>query len=386
MSTHEYFKTLDRRNSDSIKWVLAKKKCNADDCLTFSIADSDYPVPPPVKAALAERVNHGAFGYAGVGPDYKEIVAAWHKERYGLDIDQQAVVPAHSVLNALSMLIQTHSRPGERILIQPPVYHVFRRVIESNDRVVRENRLMRDDTGYHIDFDDLEKQFQSGIRILVLCSPHNPVGRVWTQAELKRLVDMAKNHDAWIFSDEIHADVIMPGHAFVSVGSFFDQYDRLVAITAPSKTFNIAGLQIANVIATNKVIRDAITHRQQALHLTSPNLMAVTALKAAYQRGVPWLCAQNEHIRSNYEKIRMFVGSSSQDLWLAPLEGTYLAWMDVSASGMDSVCFTKQLAKEEHVVLADGRKFGDDAFVRINLACSEEQLEEGLHRLKRFMT
>ena len=264
---NKWFNTLNRSNTDSIKWRLAEEKCEGTDCFTFSIADSDYETAPVVKDALLDRVKHGAFGYAGKGNDYEEVIVSWYKDRYLVDITKESIIPAPTVLNALSVAIDCLTEKNDSVIIHTPVYHVFKPVIEHNDRKIVENPLKLDGDYYKIDFDHLENLFKSGIKNFVLCNPHNPVGRVWTKKELDTLVDLAIKYDVLIISDEIHSDIIMPGYKFTSLAKYFNMHDKIIVISAPTKVFNIAGLQIAQMIIENKEIKKIIVVKKKLVSI-----------------------------------------------------------------------------------------------------------------------
>ncbi|MFW5847744.1 MAG: MalY/PatB family protein [bacterium] len=377
----QFFKTLNRKNTDSIKWQLAKDISNSDDIYTFSIADSDYETAPAIKKALQNRVKHGAFGYAKPGDNYKDIIYNWYKNRYLAEINKEEILPCPTVLNGLSVSLQIFSNQNEKILIQTPVYHVFKSVIETNQRELAINPLSVKNNKYEIDFLDLEVKFKSGIKVLVFCSPHNPVGRVWSKKELDNVVLLAKKYNVLLISDEIHSDIIMPGNKFISLASYFDQYNKIIVISAPTKVFNIAGLQIAQIITNNKIINNKLKDRFAKLHLSTPNLLAVTALKAAYTKGISWLEAQNKHIYNNYKYMKEYISAYKNLFELFPLEGTYLAWVKINILNYDSTKLTNELAKIG-VFLSDGFKFGSDKFfVRISLACSKKQLKNGLTKI-----
>ena len=381
------FETLERRNGDSAKWNAVKSKTDREDYLAFSVADSDYAVAPAIQSALENRVSHGAFGYAAASENYYHAIMRWFETRYALPIRKHWIVPAPKVLNALAVIIKQYSKPGEKVCIQTPVYHVFKPMIETNGREVVENELLYSKDGYAIDFEALEKAFASGVKVFILTSPHNPVGRVWTHDELSKMVRLAKKYDVFVASDEIHADVIMQGNTFVSIGQFFDDYDKMAIIGAASKTFNIAGLQSAHIVIADNDVRKTIKHAYRELHIGTPNLLALKAVEAAYGESGEWVDAQNRHVEANYEALKSFWEKHDAKAHVLPLEGTYLAWVHIGFTGMDSETFHKALLEKEAVMVADGKKFGGDgaSFIRINLACSRAQLDEGLSRIGNFL-
>lgn len=380
----KWFKTLNRKHTDSIKWQRAQKECQNTECYTFSIADSDYETAPPIKEALLKRVKHGAFGYAGKGDDYEELIVEWYKKRYDVSISKSSIIPAPSVLNALSIAIDLSSDVGDGIIIQTPVYHVFKPVIEHNHREVIDNPLRIENDKYKMDLKGLEDLFKQGHKVFVLCNPHNPVGRVWTYETLKKLMEVAKKYDVLIISDEIHADIIMPDYHFTSMAEFFNDYDQIIVISAPTKVFNIAGLKIAQVIVENRQLNKSIKDMYIKLHLSTPNLLALTAIKAAYQDGEAWLEAQNRHIYGNYQYMKSFLEAYSF-FKVFPLQGTYLSWIQFKHPDISASQFVKDL-KAYGIFLSEGEKFGHgEDFLRASLACSKEQLKTGLEEMDKYL-
>jgi cystathionine beta-lyase len=380
----KHFKTLNRVNTDSIKWQMAKKLCDCQQYYTFSVADSDYETAPCIKKALKERVEHGAFGYAGLGDDYQAIIAKWYKKRYSVDVAEKAIIPVPSVLNGLSIVIDLFTNKGDSIIIQTPVYHVFKPVIEHNQRYVIENPLKNSNMQYQMDFESLERLFKNGYKTFVLCHPHNPVGRVWTKEELNKLVTLAKKYKILIISDEIHSDIIMHGHRFHSMIEFAKDYPSIIVISAPTKVFNIAGLKIAQIIVEDPSINDKIKKEYLRLHLSTPNLLALTAIKAAYQEGANWVDAQNKHIMSNYMILKKHLSQYNDFFDVYPLEGTYLVWISVNIPDIKASTFVKKMISYG-VFLSEGKKFGcEDQYVRMSIACSEEQLINGLRKIDLF--
>ena len=386
----DLFKTLKRINTDSIKWAMAKEETGSEETLAFSVADSDYETAPEIKDALMSRVEHGAFGYARADASYYEVVKDWMQRRYDIDIDVKPIIPIPKVLTAISRLIQTLSEKEDAIVLQTPVYHAFRPVIEDNERVIVDNPLIKDATThrYIMDLGHLEETFKKGAKMMILCSPHNPVGRVWTYHEIRDLVKLCKAYDVPLISDEIHSDIIMDSSDFTSTARFFDIYEKIAVLNAPSKTFNIAGLQSGNMIIQNEALRKKVSKALKAIHMSMPNILSMKALKAAYTECDYWVDAQNTHIKTNFEMMKKTLESTFNDIKITPLEGTYLAWLDIGFTGLTSSDFKKRLAEEKQMVVAKGVKFkdGTNTHIRLNLACSESMLKEGLKRLTDFIT
>jgi len=377
----DLFKTLKRTENNSIKMAMANQFSDHEDVIALSVADSDYETSPEIKQALLDRVSHGAFGYLKTPSDYESTIQKWFRRRYNVQIKTSWVFPAPKVLNAIALAINAFTKPKDDIIIQTPVYHMFYPVIKDNDRNIKESKLLKTEQGYHIDFVDLENHFKKGAKAFLLCQPHNPVGRTFTYKELEKIVALAKQYDVIIISDEIHADIIMPNHTFYSVAHFFDVFEKIIIIGAPSKTFNIAGLQIANVVIKNDTIRNNIKALYNNYHIAYPNVLAIEALRAAYQKSEYWVDAQNIHIYNNYQTLVKKLTNKYKDIWIAPLEATFLAWLDLSFTKQKSPVITKALAKQG-LVVSDGLQFhkSHDSFVRINLATSKARLDEALNR------
>ena len=380
------FKTLNRRNSNSAKWESVKDKMPANDYLVFSVADSDYETAPEIKAALKARVEHGAFGYTMLDDDYYQIVQSWYQRRYQLNIKKNWIITAPKVLTALSIIIDGLSSKKAAIVIQTPVYNVFFPAIKQNGRKVVENKLTQKNGHYTMDIKDLEKHFKAGAEMLLLCSPHNPVGRIYTTDELARIVALCKQYGVTLVSDEIHADLVMPNHQFVSLGKFFNDYDNIILVSAPSKTFNLAGLQSANIVVPNNENRKKLKAYMRKRFLYAPNVLAIEAIKTAYTLCDDWVDAQNMHIYQNYQILQSFLNQYNPAITLTSLEGTYLAWIDFSCYQMKSDALNDHFMKF-NVALASGINYGlhCDGYLRMNLACSKAQLEDGLRSLKKAL-
>jgi len=378
------FKMLNRFNTSSAKWDGMANKIGKDTFLAFTVADSDYPTAKPITDALQKRLEHGALGYTMVDNEYFNIIKQWYKRRYDVTIKNHWIVPSSKVLSGLSFLIQKLTDENDPVMLQSPVYNVFEPLINLNNRPLVDNALVFNNNTYSIDFEMLEKQFKKGIKLLVFCNPHNPVGRVWSYEELSRLVTLAKAYDVYILSDEIHGDLIMENQTFVSLGKFFEDYEKIVVISAPSKTFNLAGLQGSNMIIPNKNIREKMKKKLSKNFLSSPNMMALTAIKTAYSVCDDWLEAQNDHIYNNYLKVKECL--ATYNISLAPLEGTYLLWIDFRPLKQTSDALFNHFLKYD-IALAKGTAYSKayDGFMRMNVAVSKEQLDEGLSRLKKAL-
>ncbi len=375
--TMDEFKTLNRKKTDAIKWDIVKSET-----IPFSIADADYETAQAIKHALIKRAKHGAFGYTYEGQDYRRIVQSWINDRYHYTVKESWIYPIPRVLNAISLILKLFTNKEDGVVIQTPVYHKFYEVIKNHNRTQCVNPFINENNHYTMDFDQLEVLFKQGAKLLLLSSPHNPLGRVFTHDEVKRIIMLCKQYDVLLVSDEIHADVIMKGYAFVSVGAFFNDYDNIIILSAASKTFNIAGLHIANMIVKNAKLADPIMTAYKRDYLHHQNIFALTALKAAYQYGGEWVDKQNEHIYANYIMLKDALKSTHEHITIAPLEGTFLAWIDLRCYKTDEPTLFNAF-KAHNVLPSEGSKFGTNyhGFIRFNLAVSKTQLKQGIDRL-----
>ena len=392
-------KELDRTGTNSIKWEFAFEEgaliewdrthaSHGDDrVLPLWVADMDFPAAPPIQAAIRKRAEHGVFGYASKGKRYLSAVAGWMQRRHGFLVEQEWIVPTPGVVPGLHLCVRRFTKPGDKILIQPPVYHPFRYSIERNQRVVAANPLILDNGRYQMDFAQLEQTCQDPeVKLAILCSPHNPVGRVWSTDELTRFAEICTRHDVLVMADEIHGDLIMPGHKFVSYGSLDESLTENVIVgTAPSKSFNLAGLQTANLIIRNQTLREELRAEMAATGLFTVNPFGIVATEAAYNEGEPWLAAVISHIDANLDLLEAYVSEHIPPLKVIRPEGTYLAWVDCRALGLAGDALHSLMMDKAKIYLDRGDVFGPEGegFMRFNVACSRSILEQALSRVRR---
>lgn len=379
------FQTLNRFNTNARKWDLDRGPFD-EDFLPFSVADSDYKSPKPIIDALRERVNHGAFGYNYVDEAYQKAVQNWFTRHYHYDIKIEEFFQASGVVAALYLAVKGLTKKQDRVVIQTPVYPRFFDVVFDNHRILLVNKLKNNQGHYEMDLEDLESTFKAGAKLFILCNPHNPVGRVWTKSELDRVVGLCKKYDVTLVSDEIHADIILGNHTFTSMGHYLDEYDKIMICTSPNKTFNVAGLHLANIVIRNQYMRELIHHELKVSHSCTPNLFATLACEVAYTVCDEWVLKQNKHVERNFKFMRKFLQERVPELGITKAEGTYLAWLDISFLKKDSTVVVKELL-DYGIGLSDGNKFDPDSysFVRMNLACSKAQLEAGLERFYQYI-
>ena len=380
---YNFDEIIPRRGTNSVKW----DETSIEDVIPLWVADMDFRTFPPIIEALRRRVDHGVFGYTHVPRSYYESVIRWFDKRHGLN----GVVPADiiytsGVVPAISAIIRGLTLPGDKVLVLTPVYNCFFSSIRNQGCIVEESHLVYENNTYTIDWEDFERKCSdSRVRIFLLCNPHNPAGRVWTVEELRRMGEICLKYGVFVIADEIHCELVMPGHHYTPFASLSPEFLRNSATcVAPTKAFNIAGLQIANIIVKDAQKRERIDRGINLHEVCDVNPFGVIASEAAYtDEGAEWLRQLNEYIAQNYDFLCQFIASRLPQLRVVRLEGTYLAWVDCMALGVPSSVLVEHLLSHYGVWLNDGEMYGerDRSFVRINLACSRATLAEGLRRM-----
>ncbi len=377
---------VDRRESGSYKWD------SDPGVLPMWVADMDFRTAPVIEAALQRRVAHGVFGYTLVGEGYYDALTSWFSRRHGYDIDRRMVTYTSGVVPAVSAIIRALAAPGEGVVVQTPVYNCFFSSIRNNGCVIVDNPLRRVDIGdgmfsYEMDFDDLErKASRPDVRLLLLCNPHNPAGRAWRFDELVRVAEICRRHGVRVVSDEIHCELTMPGVRYVPFGLVDREVNagglQAVVCLSPSKAFNTAGLQIANIVCPDEEVRRLVDRAININEVCDVNPFGVEGLKAAYtSEGEAWLDELRGYIRDNYEFTRTYIASRLPQFPITMLEATYLPWMDVRSLGISSEELEERLRKEAGVWVNCGEMYGQEGYLRLNIACPRSVLAEGLRRL-----
>lgn len=382
---------IDRTKTNSIKWNREILPEDCRDAIPLWVADMDFASPPEVRAAILESASHPIYGYTNRSEEYYRSFIEWMKRRKGWDIQKEWIVFSPGVVPALNIAVLAYTHPGDKIIIQPPVYYPFASAILNNGRQLVENPLIIRDGRYTMDFDDLEKKIDAHTKLFILCSPHNPVGRVWTIDELSRLVDICAERDIVIVSDEIHSDILVETAVHHCTSTVSDNAAAItVTFTAPNKTFNLAGLQIANAIIPNARLRRAFVQQVSNLGLNLANIFGMVAQEAAYSKGEPWLEELLTYLRGNYDVLKHFLSERIPSIKVFPLEGTYLPWLDCRELGLDDNQLHDLFLKDAKLWLDDGTMFGTggSGFMRLNIACPRsvlvralEQLEKAVHAI-----
>jgi cystathionine beta-lyase len=380
---YDFDEIVPRRNSHSCKWDSA----DDDGVLPMWVADMDFRTAQPVIDALGKRVRHGIFGYTKVPSAYFEAVTGWFAWRHHFPVRQEWILFTTGVVPALSAVVKALTRPGDKVIVQTPVYNCFFSSIRNNRCEVMSSDLIYHNGTYSIDFADLEsKASDPQASLLLLCNPHNPAGRVWTKEELSRIGDICLCNDVTVVSDEIHCDLVYAGHTHIPFASVSNEFLRhSVTCTSPGKTFNLAGIQVANIIAADEEKRRKIDRALNINEVCEINAFAVEALIAAYGEGEEWLEALKLYLYDNYIYLKDYFAEHLPQFPVLPLEATYLVWVDCSLSGMSSSKIAKMLMEQEKLQINEGTMYGaeGEGFIRFNIACPKQMLIEGLERFRR---
>ena len=391
---YNFDEIIDRRGTDSVKWqfyesdgkmVEYEEGGPGEEILPLWVADMDFRSPPAVVDALVERARHGLFGYTGQSRDYNRAVVDWMAARRGWAVDPEWITVSPGVVPALFNLVQALTEPGDKVLIQPPVYHPFTFAVEKNDRVPARVPLRLEDGRYRMDFDGLADTLADpDVRLTILCSPHNPVGRVWTAGELQRFGRLCLKNSVIVISDEVFADLVYPGVEFTTFAALGEAHAQNAAIcTSPSKAFNLPGLKTSNIIIPNETIRKTFRAQLDRNAVYGMNAFGNTAVKAAYRHGGAWLAQVMDYIRENYLYLRDYLADHLPEAVVIEPEGTYLVWVDFRPLGVEKGFCRERLIDEGQVYLDDGGIFGPEGerFARFNIACPRAVLEEALARV-----
>ena len=376
---YNFDELVERRGTNCVKW----DESPSADVIPLWVADMDFRVAPAIQKALQQRVEHGVFGYNIVPESYYEAVISWFHRRHQWEIQRHWILYTTAVVPAMSCVIKALTMPGEKVLILSPAYNCFFSSIKNNGCEVQESPLKPIGDTFEVDFIDFEaKCADEKTTLFLLCNPHNPSGRVWTREELQRMYDICQKHGVKVVSDEIHCELIMPGHKFVPFGTITDD---CVVMNSPSKNFNTAGLQIANIICKHPSWRRRIDRAININEVCDVNPFGIVALQAAYNESEDWLDELNQYLWGNYQVLCDFIDKNLPQWKVCRLEGTYLPWVDVSAMGIPVDTLCQRLLQEAKVWVNPGTMYGSQTgqgYVRFNIATQRSRLVEALHRIK----
>ena len=376
---------IDRRNTSCLKHDFAVERGYPADILPFWVADMDFRAPAPVIDALKARAEHGIFGYTQVKDDYFAVLQNWFRTRHDWTVERRELILTPGVVFAIATAIRAFTKKGDAVLIQQPVYYPFANMIRQNERVIVDNPLRLIEGRYEIDFADFEQKIiEHRVKLFILCSPHNPVGRVWTRAELEQIAAVCLRHNVIVIADEIHEEFVRPGFRHIPFASLSEDAAAItVTCTSPSKTFNLAGLQISNIFIQNTQLRRRFKEELGRTGYDEPNTLGLTGAKAAYEHGAEWLTQLLAYIEENHARTKSFLAAHLPKVQIIEPEGTYLLWLDFRAYGLSDETLNEKIIREAHLWLDDGPIFGagGSGFQRINIACPWATLETGLQNL-----
>ncbi len=375
-------RVIDRDGTHSLKWEF-RRSCRKRGIIPLWVADMDFEAPAAIRDAVRKRAAHGIYGYTLLPDSYYRAVIEWMRDRFVWEIQKQWIVFTPGVVPAVNFAVQGFTEPGDGVIIQPPVYYPFESAIRNNGRDLIHNPLKVQDGRYRMDFNQLRTCLKDRVKLLILCSPHNPVGRVWSREELGELAEICMRHGILILSDEIHADLVSPTHTHIPLAVAAPELaDNIITCTSPNKTFNIAGLQTANTIIPQKENRRRFQDAAHRSGFELANAFAAAAVEAAYTKGLEWLSRLIHYIWDNFTFVQDFFSTQMPELRIFPLEGTYLVWFDGRAVQPNDKKL-KDAFLAHGVWLDEGSKFGSvgRGFLRMNIACPRGLLEEALTRM-----
>jgi cystathionine beta-lyase len=383
---YDFDTIIDRRGTQCLKWDSMEDRygVSPDDGLAMWVADMEFRPPPEVNEAIKGTADHGIHGYPGDLTYYYQAIVNWMARRHAWHIETHWISITHGIVNAINLVIQTFCEPGDKVILQPPVYYPFFGAVTSNGCEIIYNQLVKFDGRYQMDLEELDHQVDSTTRMLILCSPHNPGGRVWNRAELEALAEFCLERDILIVSDEIHHDLVYEGYThtvFASLGSEVAQ--RTITCTSASKTFNLAGAMTGNVIIPNDNLRRRFQLQMARCGMHGPNSFGPLMTTAAYDQGEPWLEDLLVYLRGNHNRVLEVVEKEMPGVACMPLEGTYLAWLDFWGTGLSMEEIVHRIQEDAKLALNLGSSFGHggDKHMRLNFACPRSMLESALERL-----
>lgn len=370
---------LNRRNTNSAKWEESMREILTEEMITLSIADMDFRAPAGVVSKLVEAASHGIYGYTNLSERYYRAVQEWMSKSYDWEVKKEWIVFCPRIIQAVSVTIQNFTEVGDKVLIQTPLYSPLINAIELNGREVVSNPLISMNNTYEIDFENLEKAFLKGVKVMILCSPHNPVGRVWNMDELMKLGELCEKYSVILISDEVHADFTFTKQ-HIPVAKVQKLRERVIVCTSPAKTFNLPGLEVANIIIPNRELREGFEHNIKKAGIFNPTYFAVPALEQAYCYEDQWLEQLKCYIMKNYSFVKEFIQDNLPLLQVIQSEGTYLMWIDCRKLSLSESDLKKWFYQEANVAVSMGSSFGEggEGFIRLNVATPRSLLEKAM--------
>ncbi|MDP2920531.1 MAG: MalY/PatB family protein [Dehalococcoidia bacterium] len=385
---YDFDTVIDRRGTCSVKWDAVEERFKVKDILPMWVADMDFKSPPAVVTALKKTADCGIFGYTSVPASYYEAVIDWMKKRHGWQIQKEWLMLTTGVVPALRLLVKAFTQPGDQVIVQTPVYYPFSVAIKDNGCEILDNPLRLEGASYRMDLDDLERKITPKTKMIILCSPQNPISRVWTREELKDLGDICLRHNVLVVSDEIHSDIIYRGYKYVPFTTVSDDFiDKSIVCTAASKTFNLPGLHTSNIVIANPELRKQFTAVMRNCGMSSPNMFGIAATEAAYRDGEEWLEQLLDYLQGNVDFVTKFLAERIPGARLIQPQGTYLLWLDLRNCGIEAERLGTCVREEAKVATEAGTLFGcvENGFERMNIACPRSILAEGLRRIEEMV-
>ncbi|MGN1146265.1 MAG: MalY/PatB family protein [Acetatifactor sp.] len=382
---YDFDKVTDRRGTNSLKYDFAVERGKPKGILPLWVADMDFPVAEEITQGLKRAVNHGIYGYSEAKDSYFQAVADWLSRYHGWEVQKEWLVKTPGVVFAIAAAIRAFTKEGDGVLIQNPVYYPFREVIEDNDRRLVDNTLVEENGGYTMDLEDFERKIlENRVKLFILCNPHNPVGRVWTREELSAVAEICLKHGVLVISDEIHHDFVYPGYEHTVFATIDDRLkDVTITCTSPSKTFNLAGLQVSNIFIANEALRKQFCKEIARTGYSQLNTLGLVACECAYRGGGEWLAELKQYLKGNLEYVREYLKEKLPKVHIVEPEGTYLLWLDFRELGLSGRELENLIVNQAGLWLDAGDIFGacGEGFERVNIACPRAILKEALDRL-----
>ena len=372
----------ERLGTHCEKWDMLERHFGRGDLIAMWVADMDFRTVPQVRDALVRRAEHAIYGYTDNGEEDRQAEAEWLLRRHGLKVENDWILYSPGVVDSLFFCVSALTKPEDAVLIQPPVYGPFYQAAKLYDRPLVKSPLIHDDAGWRMDFDDLEAKFAQGVKLMILCSPHNPVGRVWRREELQRLVDLARRHGVIVVSDEIHAEFVFDGLKQTRILAL-EGSENCVMLTSATKAFNLAGLRQSSMIVKDPALRRTLAHAIELSHASSPNIFGAIAQTAAYRHGDEWMDAVVEYVRENRDYAVEAFNARLPEIGCKPQEGTYLMWLDFNGLGLSHEALKDLLVNRAHVAMNDGLFFGEEGrgWFRMNLATQRANVEKTIDNI-----
>lgn len=383
---YDFDKVIDRSDTSSIKWNKQYSFGTRTGLLPFWIADTDFAALPEIIEALKARLDHPVLGYADPLDSYYEAIQGWWERRHGWKIERDWMFPTSGVVTAIRFTLGVLLKKADKVLVFTPVYDPFFAAINNSGCTLVDCPLTHENNTFHIDFAKMEEEMKNGVKAVLLCNPHNPIGRVWTEEEMGKVVDLCVKYGAYLLSDEIHADITLGGRKYCTAGRFPQIYDKLIVYTAITKTFNMAGMVSSCTVIPNEKVRKTVIDSLDACWMFGPSDLAYTAAEAAYTHGDKWVDEQCEYLTGNADFLTMYCAEHMPKVSVAVQEGTFLMWLDMRCVGKSSDEMTDILAKGYKLALGNGAHYGKqcDGFMRFNIGCARSLLQQGLEQLARF--